>query len=248
MRALAYGLIVASVVLAGYATMAQTASAGHVKGVNCQSSPRFCRWTWSTPNTVVNIRTWDQFSTPPPGYSPSGSYWSTAASNAVSSWHNKGPIRTSWGALSSDSYHYYKWGQTGYGGLDDGDWATNWNCRYSDGWCSNGQDTAMIVWWSESYMNTTQSFHNNGTYLNPMHSTGTPYVWQKVFAHELGHALGLKHHQANDHVMRTGATDYSGAHPNGPMDPQDVGQFVNPACSGASGDKGIRCTYLWTLN
>lgn len=216
--------------LSAWAVATSPADAGHVKGTNgsCVNSPVICRNMWGGGNGHVYVRAWDQFSSQAP-------HWSLAASYAVASWYfAPGPTRVSFSYQTVlETYAYIKWGETGYGGLDADDRATNWNCFPS---CSNDPDTTGVIQWSEFYLNSS---------LSVMLSGGSPYVWQKSIAHEMGHGLGLAHHQNDQHLMRSGTTSES--HPNGPVS-GDLGAQATPPCSQGTSSRGIRCIYHWNLN
>jgi len=100
------------------------------------------------------------------------------------------------------------------------------------------------ILWSDEWFNSSHS-DMAGSGSTPTH----PYRVQWVFAHEMGHALGLNHHDSADHLMRPNVLDdESGVNPNGPMDPGDLGSLTSPACTAATASRGTRCIYRWTLD
>lgn len=209
--------------------------AGHVyQDTGSCSGPSVvvCRTNWPGPNgQPMNIRTIDQFS-------GSAWWWLAPATSAGASWHNSaGPQNVSYSPQSNDSWVYQKYGWTGYGGLAADSLAINYNCTMSGSCSTPGVNTH----WSEEYFNRDQ----------PEMQNGYPYLQQAVFAHELGHAFGLKHHDGTlQTIMRPilyDAEQYSGR-PNGPLDPTDIGTLTNPPCTSATGNRGIRCIYRWTIN
>ena len=97
----------------------------------------------------------------------------------------------------------------------------------------------MNTLWSEYYINSSEPR------LQQYH-VDMPYWAQLTFAHEMGHALGLWHHNDSFYLMRpTAGSVPNYSYPNGPA-AGDLGP--NPPCSGAISTWGIRCIYLWSAN
>jgi hypothetical protein len=162
----------------------------------------------------------DQFSAATPA-------WLPLAQTACNNWHNfslpaadQPDIWCHWSALPNDTYDYMKWSPTA---LPLGIYALTFNCD-SSSFCSSSLSTSMWVWYSEIRMERA-----NLAMLTDAQRTF-------IFAHEMGHTLGLAHH--SNALMNTGG--FPSSLPQGPTS-VDYGQL--PPCSGAYSTFGVRCVF-----
>jgi hypothetical protein len=202
------------------------ANAGHtLAGGDCwqPGTPLLCRTTWNSTDRIINLNLYNQFTHVRPDWYPN-------AETACNNWHNFVPstptndIYCHWTGTSPylATAVYLKTGTNGTYDLTSTTYAITWNCG-SNGVCID-TNTALNIWYSEVYFNTSGVLDN-----------ASSAVRTKVFAHEMGHTLGLFHHDATGYLMRQGA--YTTAGPSS----GDYGQL--PACSGAASTWGVRCIY-----
>jgi hypothetical protein len=191
------------------------AEAGHtLGGGDCwqSSTPLQCRTNWEGPGKILKLRIIDQMG---------NSGLTTRNQTAYTNWNNNnnGPQDFSTTVRTNDSHIYMK--------IDNGLGAPNgyeWECISSA--CPAPAPTNTL--WSEIYVpegNLTCGICGDGT------------VAIAIFAHELGHALGLEHHESSDALMQ------SMSFRQGPTS-VDIG--LDPPCSGASTTWGVRCIYRFT--
>lgn len=134
-----------------------------------------------------------------------------------------GPQVLSWVAEPNDTWIFLKRND----GLDVPNGVT-FNCNNALVPACSNQARAMMIVWSEIYVPLGNKDNAKGT---------------SVFAHEIGHALGLFHHgNACIPLMSNGLG--AGACGNPPVAPQatDIGGL--PPC-GVNVQHGIRCIYKW---
>ena len=217
-------LIVLSVLVGSImASAPSNADAGHTIGApqgNCwrYGDPTTCRLTWSQ-NQWLFIRLIDQFSGQAAG-------WRPAADSAQTEWNMAaGPQVLQWVPATGDSWVYLNYSWTGQHGLGPNTLAMTWNCDVTR-YCSNANG-AMIIWWTDIYFNRDRMQRPFAEQVN-------------VFAHEIGHSLGLFHHVDQNRLMHPTVSVIQG-----PRDPGDIGR--SPPCSIAN-EWGIRCVYNWTGN
>jgi hypothetical protein len=198
---------------------ASHASAGHtIESGSCWeggSHPYLCRNTW-VEGQLLKVRLIDEFSSVRPA-------WYSSAETARSNWTlAAGPQVLSWSPQTNDTWVYLNWGETGNpAALTSTVAGTTFNCPVGGGTCLN-TNTAMNIWYSDLFFND-DLFDGWGSALRT-----------NVFAHEIGHALGLFHHAADVLMKSTVDADHLGPTSTdiGPSDP-------------CNGGRGIRCIYNW---
>jgi len=200
-----------SLVVGGLSTA--PALAGHTfSGGDCWRgyTPFDCRQNWQAKNTVVLMRSIDQ---------TNNSGLGNALTTAMNNWSTgSGPQSFSFAARTNDSWDCFK--------IDNGIVAPDgytWNCVSGACPSSNPVD----IQWSEVYVTPSDlncASCNNGQ------------IAISIFAHEIGHTLGLDHHFDSGAVMQQSTTL------QGPTS-EDAGQL--PPCSGSSSTLGVRCIYNW---
>jgi hypothetical protein len=227
LQATAMATVVALVLVAGSPAFErrQSARAGHTLGSppgDCwqAGTPLLCRTTWNSSSRIVNLGLYNQFSQVRPEWVPN-------MESACNQWHNFVPSTPTNDiychyASGGNAAVYLKTGTNGQKGLASGVYASTWNCN-SSGVCSNS-NIAQNIWYSEVYFNLSSGSMD----------TLTSAQRTKTFAHEIGHTLGLFHHQAAAFVMRQGAYNYT-------VSAGDYGQL--PSCAGATTTWGVRCIY-----
>jgi hypothetical protein len=216
-----------TVAFAFSAALPLSVQAGHqIAGGDCwhyqPGVPKECRLTWRQ-GSLLYMRLIDQFS----GYGESS--WYSQADAARSTWTSaSGPQDFSWSSRSNDSWDYLKTCKDG-GGHDcySGIYGVTWNCP-SGGQCSD-QAVSMNIQWSELYFDVFQMDNAGVSNANR----------QFVFAHEMGHSLGLDHHCYNGcsgYLMEQGVLSTLPGPQAG-----DIGPY--PPCNNGIGVSGIRCLY-----
>jgi hypothetical protein len=197
----------------GIGLPAQPVLAGHTfGGGDCWRgyTPLDCRWNWTAANTIEWMRIIDQMN---------NSQLTSKDQTAYSNWNSaNGPQVFSTFSHTNDSWDYMK--------IDNSIQAPNgytWNCV--PGACPTAMPADFD--WSEVYV--TASDLNCGRCNNGA-------IAISIFAHELGHTLGLDHHYASTQVaVMQQATTLQG--PTG----VDIGPL--PPCSGDQSNLGVRCIY-----
>jgi hypothetical protein len=176
----------------------------------------WCRSSWAGKSNYIYFRAIDEFS----GAQPT---WVAPAQNAVLAWSNApGPQFYRW--TSGNNYIYLWPSNTGYHSLTSNIFALTYNC-VSGGYCSAAEDQpGLRVQWSDVYFN--QDVMINDTAANIQH----------IFAHESGHAMGLKHNLTDPNAVMYLAS-FAALGPNS----HDIGAY--PGC--ASGGNGVNCIYGW---
>ncbi len=111
----------------------------------------------------------------------------------------------------------------GVPGMTDTTAGITYICPVGGGACIPAAATAINILYADLYF-------NDDVFLN----WGTP-LRTHVFAHEIGHSLGLAHHSGPVLMRATASASYLGPTAT------DIGP--TPPCSG--GGKGIRCIYNW---
>jgi len=200
-----------SLVVGGLSTA--PALAGHTfSGGDCWRgyTPFDCRQNWQAKNTVELMRSIDQ---------TNNSGLGNALTTAMNNWSTgSGPQSFSFSARTNDSWDYFK--------IDNGIVAPDgytWNCVSGACPSSNPVD----IQWSEVYVTPSDlncASCNNGQ------------IAISIFAHEIGHTLGLDHHFDSGAVMQQSTTL------QGPTS-EDAGQL--PPCSESNSTLGVRCIYNW---
>jgi len=199
--------------------------AGHPLGGNAScwrsGTSRTCRYTWQY-GQWMPLRLIDQVS---PAYA---SWWDVVTS-AMWVWNHPsaiGPQNFHYVPQSNDSWVYVKYAHTGQQGLGSQNWAMTWNYR-TNGTRTNLIDDPVDIYWSEIYGNT---------YTMPGDWNVRSYIW----AHEMGHTLGLGHHPGT--LM---APAYYGI-----LSPTEYDYGSYPPCSTYYDYSryGIRCIYNWWWN
>jgi hypothetical protein len=164
--------------------------------------------------------------------SPAYAGWWDAVTNAMWVWNQPsaiGPQNFHYVPQSNDSWVYVKYAHTGQHGLTSGLYAITWNCE-ADGDCYRYLDEFLIITWSEIYGNTSTMLGG--------------WNWQNwLWAHEMGHTLGLGHHPGTlmgpNYLGILAPTQYDyGSYPPCVTYPDFAGwQWY-----------GIRCIYNWWGN
>jgi matrixin len=224
-RQLSRALVAGVLAIAMAAVPRAPADAGHtIQSGDCWrgGTPLLCRTTWTSSTHIVNLNLVDWFSAGQPG-------WLTNAESACNNWHNyvlasDNDIWCHWDPYGASSV-YLSNSTNGNHGLAQGILGITWNCPVTGPCVSTA--TAMNIWISSLFFN--QSSGN----MNSLTSTQRT----SVFAHEMGHALGLFHHSNTSYLMNPSIVS---SPPTGPTS-GDYGTL--PACSGASSTYGVRCVY-----
>jgi len=222
-RRLPRGAAIALVAMLALMASVGVARAGHTLpdpgGGDCwrPGTPLWCRTTWITTHDI-RLRLVNQFTNERPG-------WYANASAACDAWHNyrlppagQPDIWCHWGAVYNDTLVYEVWANPP---LPSGVLARTYNCNTS-GVCTALSTQSLNVWYSVIHMNMSA--------IDTLSSDQRTFM----FAHEMGHTLGLWHH-AN--VLMNAAVLSS---PLGPT-ATDYGQL--PPCSGAATTYGVRCVF-----
>lgn len=197
---------------------ASSAKAGHtIVGGDCwkAGTPLICRNTW-VDNQFLRVRLIDEMNNADlHGQADvARANWTAAA----------GPQILSFGVQANDTWIYLK--------RNDGmvvQSGVTFNCNANLVPVCSNQAREMMIVWSEIFVPLGNKDHLR---------TSTT-----IFAHEIGHGLGLFHHgNACVPLMSTGVIAVGCANP--PKGPQatDIGGL--PAC-GAGVQPGIRCIYKW---
>jgi hypothetical protein len=201
-------------------------TSSHVGG-DCWRSgtPLFCRNTWSGANTKTMVRVIVQTGSQRPG-------WTDEIYESTYGWHNLLGNRIfalNADDLFNDTWVYYKYTQDGatVKGLYIDPLlninAVTFNCK--SGYCTY-QNNPFNVVWSEIYLNASQ-----------MDTLG--YTRRRnVDAHEMGHALGMSHHNNQNVLMYPFDTTIQGPTST------EVGPL--PVCGTSIGAQGVRCIYEFT--
>ncbi len=199
-------------------------SAGHTypnpTGGDCWriGTPLWCRTSFATTHDM-RIRTIDQI----------GGGFTVNINEACNNWHNYSPSTSGTGdiwchpsAVYGDSYVYFKLGTD----VEILSWpigalALTINCT-TGGSCSGSSTQSQNTWYSEIKIAAGA--------VGPLNETQETWV----FAHEMGHALGLWHHGGSD-LMNPTVNNFTG--------PNSTDYGLLPACSGAASTYGVRCIY-----
>lgn len=186
-------------------------------------TPLWCRLSWSSaPAHQVRVHLVDEFS--------SGQYsWALSyAQIACNNWHNyrlpngtEPDIQCHWSSVSNDTYVHLTENEA----LPSGIYGLTFNCN-SSATCSGSSFQTMNVWYSYSqfaFANWVSDYvlYDKRTF---------------VFAHEMGHTLGLWHHSGT--LMASGS--WPSPVPTGPK-ATDYGTL--PPCSGTYTSYGVRCVF-----
>jgi hypothetical protein len=208
------------VVAGAYSLPSPWVEAGHSKqGSHCAIPQPWtmCRSNWGW-YEYMRIRVIDNFSWANPACG-----W--LADSARYNWHTaSGPQLVTWYGQENDRWMYLNYAWTGQQGLTWDYLGMHWGCDTS-GWCTN-TGVAMVIWWSDIYI--------NGERL--------PYDWYPdhtawVFAHEIGHGLGLAHHDSY--------TLMNANYPGPIWGPTSTEAGNLPPCSGSTSSFGVRCVFEW---
>lgn len=211
-----------ALVAAMWVLAAGQATAGHIMGNgDCwQGGPKTCRNVWAQ-DQLMYVRLIDQFSI-------AHSEWFSSADTARAKWSSAtGPQVLSWSAHSNDTWDYLKWCTSDppcVTGMTSGTYGLTLNCPVGGGACLVGS-YPINIWYAKLYFNEV-------TFAGASSAIRT-----NVFAHEIGHSLGLTHHGTSAQALMY-PSPQSGV--SGPLS-ADIGSL--PPCSLLH--QGIRCIYNW---
>ena len=204
-------------ILAASAVPGSAVRAGDtIVGGDCwqAGTPLICRNVW-VDNNFLRVRLIDQLS---------NAALTSKAEVARSNWTSAaGPQILSWNSQVNDTWIYLK--RNDGLGVPNG---VTFNCNGTLVPVCSDQARAMMIVWTEIYVPLGNKDNAKGT---------------SVFAHEIGHALGLFHH-GNGCTPLMSAGLGAAACVNPPIAPQatDIGGL--PPCGG-NVQHGIRCIYKW---
>lgn len=226
-RSVQFGLVLAIMILMGSAIRdSSTAKAGHSIGTaDCYNGnpSTMCFTMWPGPANILPIHVENQYSGSP-CWNPS---WTNAFTYGANAWTSPGstPTVVSFG---------YEWPSMGWVFL---------NCHFGLAPGVLGYTDRCPPSSACQVNNTVIPTNNDYAVLWFNDGSVNPGNGQQIFVHELGHALGLAHHDTNNTcntVMRTSA----GSCPwvNTPLS-LDFGNL--PPCSGSTANRGVRCIYHW---
>lgn len=204
------------------AAFGSSVRAGHTMPLNTGGdcwrvgTPLWCRASWySAPDHIVFLRVIDQI----------GGNLSSPIATACNNWHNFSapPAGQSDIACHTSSFPNDTWDYIKNVGQMSGIFALTWNCNTSSV-CSASSAQSMNVWYSEVRADAAQ--------IGGLNAAQRLYV----FAHELGHTLGLAHH--------SGLLMTPGAIPNPPPGgPTTLDYGALPPCWGSYSGWGVRCIF-----